>query len=371
MTPQPARLVPRWLWVTVLIVAVIGIAQSLIPIPYVIERPGPVVNTLGEVTIAGETAPMIEVSGATTFPTTGELNLLTVSIAGSPRNSVTFLELLAAMIDPTQEIVPMEQIYPSGLTPEERKEENQAEMASSQDLATAAALSELGIPFTQTLSVAGVSDDGPSAGILREGDVFISLNGESISNYSRLRELIALNGDATPASIEVLREGVVTTVEVTPVTLKEGDDSVTLIGVAVSAAFEFPFDVTIQVDQIGGPSAGLMFALGITDMLTPSNLAAGRIVSGTGTIDAEGNVGAIGGLAQKVYAAERARSEVMFIPADQCAEVPSSELERIRIVPVATLREAVDALEVLDEGGSADLLNSCTLGSSAVSADYS
>lgn len=371
MASQPARLVPRWLWISVLVVAIVGVAQSLIPIPYVIERPGPVVNTLGEVTIAGETTPMIEVDGAETYPVTGELNLLTVSIAGSPTQSVTFFELFAAMIDPTQEIVPMEEIYPSGLTPEERKEENEAEMTSSQDLATAAALTELGIPFGQTLSVAGVGEDGPSAGILREGDVFVSLNGEEITDYTRLRELIAENGDSKPADIVVIRDGETTTVQVTPVRVTEGGESTTLIGVGVQTEFEFPFQVSIQVDQIGGPSAGLMFALGITDLLTPENLTAGRIVSGTGTIDAEGNVGAIGGLPQKVIAAERANSALMFIPADQCAEIPSSQFDRIRIVPVATLSEAVDSLELLRENDDTSLLNSCTLGSSAVSADYS
>lgn len=352
---------------TALVLALVGLAQALIPIPYVIERPGPVANTLGEVRLGDETKPMIAVEGAETYPVTGELNLLTVSILGSPAQSVSWLELFAAMIDPTQEIVPMEDIYPAGTTPEQRREENEAEMTSSQDLATAAALTELNIPFTQVLSVAEVSDEGPAVGIVQPGDVFVSVNGVPVDNYTRLRDLIAQNGDTAEATIVVLRDGVETALNVTPVRVTEGDNSAVLIGVSVKTDFDFPFDVSITVDEIGGPSAGLMFALGITDVLTPTDLTDGRIISGTGTIDAEGNVGAIGGLPQKVISAERADSELIFIPADQCAEIPPDEFERIRVVPVATLAEAVDALEILRSDRDSSLLNSCALGASAVS----
>lgn len=368
MAPKRERLIPRWLIVSTLIVVGLFLAESLIPVPYVIERPGPVANTLGEVVLDDKTVPMIDVSGTETYPTTGELNLLTVSILGNPEDNPGWFDMLAAAIDPTQEIVPMEQIYPTGVTTEDRQRENTAEMTSSQDAATAAALTGLNIPFTQTLSVGDVSESGPAHGVLQQGDVLVAVNGASVTSYAALRASIEANGAGVPATFSILRKGAPLDVLVTPVKVTEGDQSAVLIGVSVATTFEFPFEVKIRVDQIGGPSAGLMFALGITDVLTPENLADGRIISGTGTIDASGNVGAIGGLPQKVVAAERANSELMFIPADQCAEVPPDEFDKIRIVPVATLRDAVAALASLNARANMSALASCELGVSSASA---
>lgn len=369
MANDRERLLPRWLVVSTIVVAGLFLAQALIPIPYVIERPGPVANTLGDVTLGEKSVPMIDVQGAQTYPTSGELNLLTVSILGNPDRPPGWFDMLAAAIDPTQEIVPMELIYPSGVTTEDRQKENQAEMTSSQDAATAAALSELGIAFTQTLTVGAVSAKGPANGVLKEGDVIVSVNGASITSYDLLRASIEANGAGTPATFSVVRDGSALDVSVTPVAVTEGDQSAVLIGVSVKTTFDFPFEVKVRVDQIGGPSAGLMFALGITDVLTPDNLADGRIISGTGTIDERGNVGAIGGLPQKVVSAERADSELMFIPADQCGEVPRGEFNKIRIVPVATLGDAITALQVLNGGTDATQLASCSVGNSAKSAD--
>jgi PDZ domain-containing protein len=354
--------------VTTLVVVGLFLAESLIPVPYVIERPGPVANTLGTVVVGDKTVHMIDVSGAETYPTSGELNLLTVSILGNPEDHPGWFDMLAAAIDPTQDIVPMEQIYPTGVTTEDRQAENKAEMTSSQDAATAAALTGLNIPFTQTLSVGEVSESGPAHGILQPGDVLVSVNGTPVSSYSTLRASIEANGAGVPATFSILRKDAPLDVSVTPVKVTEGDQSAVLIGVSVETKFVFPFSVKVRVDEIGGPSAGLMFALGITDVLTPENLADGRIISGTGTIDPSGNVGAIGGLPQKVVAAERANSELMFIPADQCADVPPNEFDKIRIVPVATLSDAVAALESLRVGAKMSALESCDVGMSSASA---
>lgn len=365
---QRSRLVPLWLLVVVTVTVGLFLAQELIPVPYVIERPGPVANTLGDVRIGDETLPMIQIEGAPSYPAEGVLNLLTVSIAGNPEDNVNWFELFAAAVDPTQEIVPMEQIFPSGQTADERTAENQAQMTSSQDAATAAALGALDIAYEQTLSVATISEEGPAFGMLQTDDVLLAVNGEPVENYAALRASIEANGANKPATFTVLRGGEQRDVQITPTLVEQDGNSAVLIGVAVKTTFEFPFQVSIQVDQIGGPSAGLMFALGITDLLTPENLAKGLTISGTGTIDSSGTVGAIGGLPQKVTAAKRAKSDLVFIPADQCADVPRSEFDQVRIVPVATLTEAKDALTALQSGKSMNTLPSCVLGSSQESA---
>jgi len=366
MPSAPARLIPRWLSVVTVVIVGLFLANVLIPVPYVVERPGPVANTLGNVEIDGETVPMISVDGAETYPVSGELNLLTVTIVGNPDNPPGWLDLFAAWVDPTQDILPMDAIFPDGQTVDERKEETQAEMTSSQDAATAAALSELGIPFTQSLSVAAVSEDGPAAGILKEGDVLIAVNETPVSSYRVLREAIESNGPDAPASFTIERDGSQQAVTIVPTSVtNEAGDQATLIGVSVLTEFVFPFEVNIQVDQIGGPSAGLMFALGITDVLTPDNFADGLVVSGTGTIDAEGQVGPIGGLPQKIYSAIRAKSDLIFIPAGQCDAVPADTLERVAVVPVATLRDARAALDDLQAGKGPAELDTCVLGNSA------
>lgn len=344
---------------TVGVVLVVAVAQALIPVPYVIERPGPVANTLGEVTVGDSTVSMITIDGTKTYPTSGELNLLTVSILGNPEDPPGWFDLMAAAIDPTQEIVPMEQIYPTGVTTEDRQAENKAEMISSQDAATAAALSELEIAYTQTLSVAEVSKSGPAHGILQPSDVLVAVNEEPVESYASLRASIEGNGAGQPATFSILRDGKLFDVSITPVEVTEGSRSAVMIGVAIATSFDFPFDVSIQVDKIGGPSAGLMFALGITDKLNASNLAKGLVVSGTGTIDAAGAVGAIGGLPQKIIAAQRANSDLIFIPADQCADVPANQFDKIRVVPVATLGEAVLSLEQLQSGMGLESLPAC------------
>jgi PDZ domain-containing protein len=365
MSSPQSRIVPRWLLVTTLFVAVLYVAQVLIPLPYVIERPGPVANTLGDVQLADGEVPMIQIDGATTYPVSGELNLLTVTIVGNPDDSPGWLDLLAAAFDPAQDIVPMEFYYPEGVTAEDRKKANQAEMTSSQDAATAASLDALNIPYSQSLSVGQVSESGPASGVLETNDQLVAVNGAPVSSYRELRAAIMANGPGSAATFSIVRDGVAQEVQVTPVGVDEDGQQVALIGVSVATAFEFPIEVSIQVEKIGGPSAGLMFALGITDMLIPLDLAKGLTVSGTGTIDSEGNVGAIGGLPQKVFAAERALSDLMFIPADQCDLIPADAFSRVTIVPVETLNDAIDSLTLLQNGASLDALPECTLGNSA------
>lgn len=369
MPPASTRLIPRWLSVVTVLIVSLFLANVLIPVPYVVERPGPVANTLGDVDVDGESLPMIQVDGTETYPVSGDLNLLTVTIVGNPDSPPGWFELFAAWVDPTQDILPMDVIFPEGQTADERKAETQAEMTSSQDAATAAALNNLGIPFDQIVSVAAISEEGPSQGILKPGDTLVAVNDVPVTSYGVLRDEIQENGAGVPATFSVERDDVREDVTITPVTVTDtaGSEAV-VIGVSVETQFAFPFNVDIQVDQIGGPSAGLMFALGIVDVLTPTDLAAGLTISGTGTIDAEGRVGPIGGLPQKIVSAIRADSDLVLIPDGQCELVPQGLFDDVTVVAVATLSDAITAIERLRDGARpADLAN-CALGNSAGSA---
>ncbi|WP_449281583.1 YlbL family protein [Leucobacter sp.] len=330
------------------ILACVMLLAAVVPSPYVIEQPGPVVDTLGEVKIDDEPAPVITIDGARTYPTTGELNLLTVSILGNPDQPKSWLSLVPALLDPAQRVAPVGEFYPQGVTVEQRETENAVLMDSSQAQSAAAAFRAVGAPVGVELSVAGVSEDGPADGLLETGDRLVSLDGREVEDFDDLRRGIAEAGAGTEIRVGIVRDGEEREVRLTP-RLPEGGDQ-PLIGAMISSAYELPAEVDISLSQIGGPSAGLVFALAILDRLTPGELLDGRVVSGTGTMTDSGEVGAIGGLAQKMWAAERAGSELFLMPLDNCADLPSRLPAGLRIAPVESLDEAVAAIDALTSG---------------------
>ncbi len=279
-----------------------GILLGIVPSPYVIEEPGQVFNTLGTANHSGTQVPLISISGKESFETSGSLDLLTVSVVGDPKHLPNWLDVALAWFDPHKAVVPVESVYPPTETTEERNAHNQAQMFDSQKEAVAAALTALGIPFATHVTVASVAPDSPASGVLAEGDSIVTVNNSPVSTLDQLRTVIRANGTAAPASIGIVRGGSAQTVSVTP---RLSNDAVQ-VGIGTSAAYDFPFRVDIKLDDVGGPSAGMMFALGVVDKLTPEALTGGRAFAGTGTIDSSGHVGAIGGIRQKLAGAKDA-----------------------------------------------------------------
>ena len=333
-------------WIALGVAAAIGLTFALLPSPYVIEQPGPVYDTLGVAEHEGEEVPLIEIPDAETFPTDGELNLLTVTVLGRPGQTPNWLDVLGAWFDRTRSVVPVEAIFPPGVTDADRDAQNTAAMVDSQQDAIAAALVELGYDFPRDVTVAGVLDDSPAAGVLEEGDIITEVNGTAVNSVDELRAAVRENGGGTPASLLVVRDGEEQTIEVTPV---ERDGSVVL-GVGVRMDYEFPIDVELQLDNVGGPSAGMMFALGIIDKLTPDAMTGGEIVAGTGTIDSAGEVGAIGGIRQKLWGAEDAGADWFLAPASNCDEVTGHVPDGLSVFAVSTLDEARTIVEAIGEG---------------------
>ncbi|MBN9613063.1 MAG: PDZ domain-containing protein, partial [Actinobacteria bacterium] len=266
---------------TIGIVAVLIMLAAVTPSPYAIEQPGPVVNAFGAMkTASGESVDVIRVEGARTYPTSGALNVLSVSIDGTPDRPVDWISLVGTFLDPTRSAVPLSSLYPEGLSAEERTKQNAAMMRSSQQSATAAALRRLGEPVGEKVRIAGVSSDGPSAGKLQEGEVILSAEGKKVTSLADLRDAVSRVPDGDPIRLGVDRDGKETEVSVVPETASNGTR---LLGVTVSEEFTFPFQVKLDLENIRGPSAGLVFALAITDMLTPGELTGGKQISGTGT----------------------------------------------------------------------------------------
>ena len=364
--PAPPRLYPalrradprsRALLISGALTLVLGAVAVFLPTPYVVESPGPTFNTVGTVRSGnGEETPLITIDGPTTYPTDGELDLTTVYVAGGPGSAMSFLEALGAWIDPQDAVVPEEFVYPRGTTGADVDEQNAAAMTSSQEAAVAAALRELNIPFTEKLAVADLAAGSPAAGLLEAGDTLLKVGDTDIDGIDTLRAELQANG-AEPVEVTYQRGDAVQTAAITPVLADNGSYQ---LGIFLATSFEFPFDVSIALDNVGGPSAGMMFALGIIDRLTPEELTGGKHFAGTGTIDSAGNVGAIGGIAQKMVGASDAGAEYFLAPADNCSEVVGNIPDGLSVVKVATLDEARNAVQALAAGADPAGLAQCT-----------
>lgn len=339
------------------------VAFSFLPTPYVIQQPGPVFDTLGTVEIDDKEVPLIDID-AETYPTEGSLDMLTVSVVGSRETRPNWFSVVQAWFDSSKAVLPLDSVYPEGVTLEQSREESRIEMENSQHDAVAAALRQLGYEVPTTLTVAAIEKGFPADGALEVGDQIVTVNGESFEDVALMREELAANGTDKPATIVILRDGEERTVEITPVASELTGTPV--VGIAVQVSYDLPVDVTIRLDKVGGPSAGMMFALGIYDKLTPGDETGGERIAGTGTITGTGEVGAIGGVRQKMYGALNAGADWMLVPASNCSDVAGNEPSGISVFAVATLDEALTALEGI-RSGTTDELTTCEVVVSAAS----
>lgn len=327
-----------------LVLLLVGLA-ALLPVPYILYRPGLLANTIGQ--YDGEEILVIE--GRETYPTTGNLDLTTVEVVGGPGRRIDLLTALHGWLDPTIAAVPEEQVYPRGTTGEQVRRQNTADMELSQRVAAAAALRALDIPVTEVPAVGAIPEGAPAEGVLEPGDVIVAVDGEPVDDAEEVRAAITTREPGDPVEVTVRRDGEEVTGTVTTIA-SEQDPAMPVVGIVLATTYEFPFEVEFQVEGIGGPSAGMMFALGIIDKLTPGALNDGAYVAGTGTIDPEGNVGPIGSIQQKLVAAERAGADLFLAPAANCPDVVAATPEGLEVARVETLDDALDALEALREG---------------------
>lgn len=355
LEPSRPRATPtqrRWRWGSALVAGsvILTVALTATPAPYVIEQPGPTFNTLGTVSVATddgekkEKVPLITIDGATTFPTEGNLNLLTVNVLGVPESLPSWGDIILAWFDSSKAVVPVDAVFAPNVTNDDRQEENTALMINSQHDAIAAALTYEGYQVVSGIEVLGFAPDSPSEDILRLGDVVTSINGFAPQSVQQLRDKLTAAGAGTTVTLSVLRDGKSVDVDIAPYTNDAGD---VVLGIGASVAYEFPFDVTIRLDDVGGPSAGMMFALGIIDKLTPGNLNGGLNISGTGTIDNLGNVGPIGGIRQKLFGAKNTGSTLFLAPEANCDAVVGNTPEGIAVFAIGTLTEATSVLNYL------------------------
>jgi PDZ domain-containing protein len=325
----------------------------VLPTPYLIERPGPTFDVLGEI----EGQPVIQINNQQSYESEGQLDVLTVSIVGRPERTPSWIEIGFAWLDSKQKVVPVEALYPPDRTSEEIRAESSAMMEVSQQDAIAAALGYLNYETPREIYIAQVTADSPSSGKLVAADFVISVDGQRLTSIEQLRSIVGDWNENSSVEVTVNRNGIEITEEVTPVKDSEGNYR---LGLLVGYKYDFPVDVELQLGEVGGPSGGMMFALGIIDRLTPGNMTGGLHVAGTGTIQQSGVVGPIGGVELKLLGAKAAGATVFLAPAGNCAEIAGNEPDGLRVVKIEKLSDAVSALEKLSKNQDLASLPSCT-----------
>lgn len=310
-----------------------------VPVPYVMYSPGNAYDIFAP-DDAGR--PTVAVEGVPTHPVTGELRMTTVSVTRADAH-LTLPEVAFGYFSPRRDVIPRSAVYSDSKTPAQVRAEEQQMMDTSQQEAIVAALREAGEPVAELPVVAGVVTQGPADGILVPGDFLVAVDGEPVETTSDVPEAVRAHEPGDEVTLEVLGPDADTPEELT-VPVERGPDGTPRIGVTIQVGYRYEPTVSFGVkESIGGPSAGLIFALGIYDQLTAGDLVAGRDIAGTGTIDVDGTVGPIGGIREKIHGAEDAGAEMFLVPAENCSDVVDLETD-LDLVRVDDLDAAVRAL---------------------------
>lgn len=334
--------------VTLLIasVGVIGalLVASLLPVPYVALLPGPTFNTLGPL----HHKPIVLITGHRTYPTSGHLNMVTVSYIGGPGSKPPFniFAAIESWLSPHNAVVPQTELFPPGQTQQQVLKQDTEEMANSQQTAQAAALCQLGIKFQTVDTISSTVRGLPAAGVLKAGDVIVAVDGTPVTCRASAGTQIRAKAAGQPVALTVRRSG-----KSRKISLRTAEfQGQPVIGVNLVESFVFPFPVKISIGDVGGPSAGMMFALAMIDKLTPANLTGGKFIAGTGEIEVDGAVDPIGGIQQKMAAARAAGATVFLTPASNCKDTAGAVPAGLRLVKISTLRGAMAALQALKAG---------------------
>lgn len=351
LADEPGTRLGRWAtsWLVAMFVGIlISALMGLVHVPSAIVKPGPVRNTLGN---GPDGKPRITVVGKATYPTTGALDFTTVEVVGGPNSPVNVWDWVVGQLDEASTVVPAEDLFPKGVSGEEVAHESAAEMADSQQEAIAAALRGLGQRVPEIVTINALTKGSPGTGVLRPGDVLVSIDGTPVSTPDAVRKAIRAHKPGERVVLTVRRDG---KEKVLTVTTAESEGQA-VVGVLLRSAFDFPIKVSINAGEVGGPSAGMMFSLAIYDKLTPGALTGGANIAGTGTIDSAGTVGKIGGIRQKLVGARRGGATWFLAPAQNCKEVVGHIPDGLQVVKVATFAQARDAVKGIGTKQTASL----------------
>lgn len=339
----------------VLLISLIGLPSIPgtnidLTVPYAAQGKGPTFNTLGDF----EGRPVVEITGADEDETAGNLNMTTVSV----RTNMTLAQALGRWLFTDDTLVPIEQVFPPGQSEEEVQERNAAAFSSSESNATLSAMNYLKRPVEPM--VMDVSENSAAQGLIHINDVVKKVDGVDVTLPGELAEEVQKHAPGDKVTLTVERQKRTKEIEVElqnkPELLRNRGESgdVAFLGVTTVAQPADGLRVNYNLTNIGGPSAGLMFSLAVVDKLSPGELTGGQFIAGTGTIEADGAVGPIGGITHKIQAAEDAGAKVFLVPADNCSEALTVDREGIDLIKVDSLEDAISDLKDYNSGEDFD-----------------
>jgi PDZ domain-containing protein len=324
---------PLYLIGALFVVGFLSIVAWNFELPYLAYSAGPV----------SDAADSVVVDEIDFYPPDGELLMLTVVT-----QDVNLFEAFIAGVDPTVDLVRKEAVRREGESDEEYRNRVLQQMDDSNFRSIAVALNYLGYDLVPTEVVINeIVPGAPAEEVLELGDTVVGVNGVKVETVDDIAR--ALEGSEVGDLIDITVARGETEVEL-EVELAERDDQpgVPMIGIVPGELTQPPFPIEIRAGDVGGPSAGMMHAIAIIDSLTEGELTRGKVIAGTGTIDLDGNVGNIGGIRQKVVAAEAAGADYILVPAGNYESALTAEYHQIEIVSVGTLDEAIGFLESLE-----------------------
>ncbi|MFJ9696541.1 PDZ domain-containing protein [Kitasatospora sp. NPDC101183] len=347
---------------TLLLIALLCVSV-LMKVPYTEMSPGPTYNTLGEQ--GGK--PVITITGHDSYPTSGHLNMTTVQVTGAKYEPSLVNAVIGWLRDDVL-VVPHDNVYPKGQSDADAKKQNAEEFASSEDSARTAALKQLGIPVGSDLIVKSVTAGAPAEGKLHAGDQIVAVDGAAVGSAEQVVAAVTKHKPGESVVFTVVprsQSGAGTRTDVTVPTTRARDldpkapaerADLAVVGIGTGVRHTYPFQIDIGLQDVGGPSAGLMFSLGIIDKLTPGgDLTGGKFVAGTGTIDDDGKVGPIGGISMKIIAARDAGAQYFLTPSSNCSEAAKNVPSGLTLVKTDTLDGALKSLEQIRSGQTAAL----------------
>lgn len=336
MTSPEATPTSKWPLYVIGALFAVGVLSTVlwnVELPYLAFSPGPI----------SDAADSVVVEEVDSFPPDGELLMLTVV-----SQDVNIFEALIAGVDPTIDLVRKQAVRRPGESDEEYRNRVLQQMDDSNFRSVAVALEYLGYELVPTEVVINDFVEGvPAASVLQLGDTIKAVRGTPVTSVEEIGSLIEGLEPGDTLELTIGREDgeTVVTIELAE---REEEPGEPMIGVFLGELTQPPFPVAIETGDVGGPSAGLMHALAIIDTLTEGELTKGKVIAGTGTIGIDGTVGNIGGIRQKVVAAEAAGADYILVPQGNYESALTAERRSIGIVPVATIDEAVRFLESLD-----------------------
>jgi PDZ domain-containing protein len=329
----------RWSFPAKLFFFLLAVATLAAPIPYVFFKPGVPDNVTGS---------LIEIKDAKSYEANGKLYITSILVT-NPNSPVFGAETLYNWALGPHVVLPREVVYPPAVEGRVIERDSRAEMAGSKVTATAAALSFLGYQFEEIYFVSRILEYSDAKGKLEPGDRILLVDGDKINEIEEIRGAYSDKkiGDVIDIEVERVINGesrnVLESVRLVSNQELGADPNRPAIGILVGTTAKFPVDIDFNIRGVGGPSAGLIFAVGVVEKLTPEDLLRGRQIAGTGSIDPNGRVGAIGGIEEKMIGASRKGATIFLAPRENCPDIKHVP-KGLKVIPVSTLSEAIAAL---------------------------